>query len=286
MRGGAMNALAFMAERCDSLSTTARVAAASSCWIARLTGLEAVIQPKKRRGKRGQKKGSLTPQQEAVSNIDRDLLLLLDPSAEGPWHPRDFNADAHPEEVMLAAEPLRKLFDRATEVLQVYPGNELLVQVCQVAAKISALHTSTPVGKLLMTVQLLLVKAQEWEQYAAKHVSLKVEMAALSMLIGRWRELELKSWGDLLRCKEQSFVQVGYICIYTCTYLCIYTFMLYLHMYIHIYIHINYMHTYIYMYVCILCICMYICKVSFRWVGLYFVNFLANVISFFVNLHA
>jgi midasin len=210
MRGGAMNALAFMAERCDSLSTSARVAAASSCWIARLTGLEAVIQPKKRRGKRGQKKGSLTPQQEAVSSIDRDLLLLLDPSAEGPWHPRDFNADAHPEEVMLAANPLRKLFDRATEVLQVYPGNELLVQVCQVAAKISALHTSTPVGKLLMTVQLLLVKAQEWEQYAAKHVSLQVEMAALSMLIGRWRELELKSWGDLLRCKEQSFIQVGW----------------------------------------------------------------------------
>jgi midasin len=111
---------------------------------------------------------------------------------------------------MLAADPLRKLFDRATEVLQEFPGNELLVQVCQVAAKISALHTSTPVGKLLMTVQLLLVKAQEWEQYAAKHVSLQVEMAALSMLIGRWRELELKSWGDLLRCKEQSFVQVGY----------------------------------------------------------------------------
>lgn len=213
MRGGAMNALAFMAERCDSLSTSVRVAAASSCWISRLTGLEAIIQPKKRRGKRGQKKGSLTPQQEAVSNIDRDLLLLLDPSAEGPWHPRDFNADAHPEEVMLAANPLRKLFDRATEVLQEFPGNELLVQVCQVAAKISALHTSTPVGKLLMTVQLLLVKAQEWEQYAAKHVSLQVEMAALSMLIGRWRELELKSWGDLLRCKEQSFVQVNIMCI-------------------------------------------------------------------------
>ena len=218
-RGGAMNALSFMAEKCNSTTWgTGRSSSssASSSWIERLTGISAIQTSSgkngRRRGRgRGRGKGvaSETAAEAAVSNIDRDLLLLLDPSAEGSWHPKNFNADPHPEEVMLAAEPLRKLFDRATEVLQLYPGNELLVQVCKVAARISELHTSTPVGKLLMTVQLLLVKAQEWEQFAAKHVSLHVEMAGLTVLIGRWRELELKSWGQLLRCKEQSYVQTA-----------------------------------------------------------------------------
>ena len=217
LRGGAMNALSFMTEKCNpSTWGTGRSSSSSSSsvsWIERLTGISTtqVSHGKGNRRKLKRRKGvtSETAAEAAVSKIDRDLLLLLDPSAEGSWHPKDFNADPHPEEVMLAAEPLRKLFDRATEVLQLYPGNELLVQVCKVAARISELHTSTPVGKLLMTVQLLLVKAQEWEQFAAMHVSLHVEMAGLSVLIGRWRELELKSWGQLLRCKEQSYVQTA-----------------------------------------------------------------------------
>ena len=217
LRGGAMNALSFMADKCNSSSWTAERTSGNACisWLERLSGAEKSDgdqqkgKGKRRKGKgKGRGKGMIeSAAVAAVSTIDRDLLLLLDASAEGPWHPKDFNADPQPEEVMIAVEPLRRLFDRATEVLQLYPGNELLVQVCKVAARISELHTSTPVGKLLMTVQLLLLKAQEWEQFAAKHVSLHEEMAGLSTLIGRWRELELKSWGQLLRCKEQSYVQ-------------------------------------------------------------------------------
>ena len=217
LRGAALNALSFMSDKCNSSSWSTDRTSGNACisWLERLSGAERAggDQPKgkgKRRKGRGKGEGKGIIESAAVaavSVIDRDLLLLLDASAEGPWHPKDFNADPQPEEVMIAVEPLRKLFDRATEVLQLYPGNELLVQVCKVAARISELHTSTPVGKLLMTVQLLLLKAQEWEQFAAKHVSLQEEMAGLSTLIGRWRELELKSWGQLLRCKEQSYVQ-------------------------------------------------------------------------------
>jgi MoxR-like ATPase len=215
LRGGAMNALSFMANKCNSSAWRATDSSSAACasWLERLSGVSSADEGKgKGKGKKRKprrKNATESAAMVAVSVIDRDLLLLLDASAEGPWHPKDFNADPHPEEVMLAAEPLRKLFDRATQVLQLFPGNELLVQVCKVAARISELHTSTPVGKLLMTVQLLLVKAQEWEQFAAKHVSLHVEMAGLSVLIGRWRELELKSWGQLLRCKEQSYVQTA-----------------------------------------------------------------------------
>lgn len=211
LRGSSLNALSFMAEKCNTSSSSS--ASSSVSWLERLSGTEGLLNASKNRKKGKNRRGKADLGDTAVigvvSGIDRDLLLLLDPSAEGLWHPKNFNADPDPAEVMLAAEPLRKLFDRATEVLQLYPGNELLVQVCKVAARISELHTSTPVGKLLMTVQLLLVKAQEWEQFAAKHVSLQLEMAGLSVLIGRWRELELRSWSQLLRCKEQGYVQTA-----------------------------------------------------------------------------
>ena len=150
--------------------------------------------------------------------IDRDLLLLLAPSVEGPWRPRDFHTDPCPEgivvqyipfythslyytilahplphplthphiqplahhyhslpphlthlyylppfgsiETTLVAAPLHKLLNRATSVLQLYPGNELLLQVVKVAARIVGFPSATPLGKLLISVQLLLGKAQ------------------------------------------------------------------------------------------------------------------------------
>ena len=55
---------------------------------------------------------------------------------------------------------------------------------------------------MLISLEMLLRKAEEWEKYAARHSSLRAEMELLSGLIHRWRELELRSWEQLLRCKE------------------------------------------------------------------------------------
>ncbi len=35
---------------------------------------------------------------------------------------------------------------------------------------------------------------QEWEAYAAKHVSIKDELYMLSVLVARWRKMELYAW--------------------------------------------------------------------------------------------
>jgi hypothetical protein len=45
---------------------------------------------------------------------------------------------------------------------------------------------------------------QLWEETAAKHVKLAAELAPLSALAGRWRQMELSSWRALLeRTKER-----------------------------------------------------------------------------------
>ena len=86
-----------------------------------------------------------------------------------------------------------------------FPGNELLIQVCKLSARIADFHISTPLGKMLTSMEFLLKKSLEWEQYAAKHVSLQDEMSAVSAVINQWRNLELQSWEELLRSKEIFF---------------------------------------------------------------------------------
>jgi hypothetical protein len=142
-------------------------------------------------------------------SVDRDLLLLLSAdididSSSSSHKPLDFHKDPNPLESAKASGILQAIFDRSSELLSLFPGNELLLQVCRVSAKISEFHVSTSIGKMLISVQLLLQKAEEWELYAAKHVSLREEMNRLGVLISEWRELELRSWETLLRSKEVS----------------------------------------------------------------------------------
>lgn len=104
--------------------------------------------------------------------IDRDLLFLLDPTAEvnnhrtgreavsmrqaadkneqSSWKPADFHVDPNPAEVVQAAPALKAIFSRACELLVMFPANELLVQVCKVAARISDFHITTPLGKVIL----------------------------------------------------------------------------------------------------------------------------------------
>ena len=47
-------------------------------------------------------------------------------------------------------------------------------------------------------MELLLARAQLWEESAAKHVSMAPQLASLAGLATRWRRLELASWRCLL----------------------------------------------------------------------------------------
>ena len=96
---------------------------------------------------------------------------------------------------------------KVVDLLVCFPGNELLLNICKIFSHITQFSIHEPVGKILQSVQLLLKAAQEWEQYAAKHVSLSESMSGLTLLITRWRTLELNSWSGLLRGKEISYVQ-------------------------------------------------------------------------------
>jgi len=175
--GGAVHALGSMAIRClpsSDVSASWTDLGDETSWLAALGG----------------------------AGVDRDLLYLMDHRARGEWNPLDFHQDPHPEEVRRAHAPLVALTDRIEQLLIRFPGNEILVLIFKLSARITTFHLATPLGKMLASLELLLRKAQEWEQYAAREYALTEYTQALARLVARWREEELSSWPRLLRCKE------------------------------------------------------------------------------------
>lgn len=137
-----------------------------------------------------------------IDTIDRDMLLLIDPSSNHTSNPSSFHFDSNVFEVCKATICLEQLFQRASSILIDIPGNEILTCICQLCYKIADFHANASIGRMLTSLQILLIKCQEWTQYAARHVSLQDQMESIRKLISTWRQLELKSWEDLLRSKE------------------------------------------------------------------------------------
>ena len=140
-------------------------------------------------------------------SMDRDLLLLLEGyhftmTPEAAYSPNSFHFDENPSEILLAEIPLRRLLDRSSELLRIYPGNEILLKISKLSMQILEYHVTVPVGKMLVALQVLLKCTQEWENYASRQVSIGENISAISSLISKWRTLELKSWEDLLRNEE------------------------------------------------------------------------------------
>ena len=139
--------------------------------------------------------------------IDRDMLLLLECKYVADWNPLNFHIDPNPSALTKCHDLLRKILQNTMDILLRFPGNEILVLICQVCARILEFPITVSVGKMLASAQFLLLRMQEWEQYAARDVSLKEDMQLLVNQISQWRELELNSWTDLLRCKEVEYVR-------------------------------------------------------------------------------
>jgi MoxR-like ATPase len=136
-----------------------------------------------------------------ITGIDRDLDTLLD--VDTIQRNPDFHKDPNVEEAMKGKVTIETFIARAVAILHVFPDNEILLQISRVAAAILGLHVSTALGKLLISCEVLLRKANEWEDVASSHYSLSNEISSLKMLIGRWRDIELNSWKSLLRCREE-----------------------------------------------------------------------------------
>ena len=119
----------------------------------------------------------------------------------------NFHRDPNPAETTKAALPLQNLLSRTSQLLTAFPGHSVLLSVGQVAEKVKKLEvTSTSVGKIMTGLEVILRKAQEWEQHASERVKLGSALQEVSILVAHWRKLELQSWSSLMDMREERFV--------------------------------------------------------------------------------
>lgn len=119
-----------------------------------------------------------------------------------------FHTEPNPSEVVKACSPLRLLMTRTSQLLTAFPGHSILLAIGQAAEHVSKLDLSTTsVGKAMTGLELILRKAQEWEQHASARLKFGVALQEISQLIANWRRLELSSWPQLLSHRENLFVR-------------------------------------------------------------------------------
>ncbi|PHZ13684.1 midasin [Rhizopus microsporus ATCC 52813] len=101
-------------------------------------------------------------------------------------------------------EPVVNRFKaRVLELAEQWPEHAILEQLLVICDRILTFSILSPVAKFLTGIELLLQKSEDWEAYAAKHVSLKSQRDELIALIVNWRQLELNCWPKLLAAQEQ-----------------------------------------------------------------------------------
>uniref|UniRef100_A0A7S2K0T1 VWFA domain-containing protein n=1 Tax=Leptocylindrus danicus TaxID=163516 RepID=A0A7S2K0T1_9STRA len=111
----------------------------------------------------------------------------------------DFHHDPNPMEVCKAEACLSNFLIRVNQLLRAFPGHAVLVAIAQVSERVRQLDISTvPLGKVLSGLEVILRKAQEWEQHSSERVTLGQPLKEISKLVAQWRKLELSSWKPLL----------------------------------------------------------------------------------------
>ena len=119
----------------------------------------------------------------------------------------DFHNDPLPSVAKLAEEPIGKLMARITQLLTAFPGHSILLGIGRVCERVRKLDLiTTPIGKVMTGIEIILKHAQSWEQHASERVQLGTSLEAVGHLVARWRKLELESWPSLLQGRKARHI--------------------------------------------------------------------------------
>ena len=124
-------------------------------------------------------------------------LFVLIPTPAKPCTDVDVYAAAGGEATLLAPA-LAALQLRVDTLLEEWDDNPLLLQLGAIAIRLHGMGSATQLKVLMTGLELLLARAQVWEEGAARHVKLAAELDTLSALALRWRKMELQGWSGML----------------------------------------------------------------------------------------
>ena len=146
-----------------------------------------------------------TPEEEqAMQEVKKRSKAELDEDAAADALDTELTVGGCPGEMALIVPPVAAARRRLTVLLEEWPDHPLLTQLAAICDRMLALPLLGPVKAGLTGIELLLARAQIWEESAASHTSHKAELNELAKLALRWRARELRTWPRLLaRCSER-----------------------------------------------------------------------------------
>ncbi|RLW12433.1 hypothetical protein DV515_00000890 [Chloebia gouldiae] len=119
--------------------------------------------------------------------VTSDLVLQQD----GPY---DFYQHPNIQQVRQCQPVLDNFAKEINGLLQEWPEHPVLVQLLVVMDRIRSFPLSSPLSKFLNGLEILLTKAQDWEENASRALSLRKHLDLVTQLIIQWRRLELNCW--------------------------------------------------------------------------------------------
>ncbi|KAI9498449.1 hypothetical protein BDB00DRAFT_755080 [Zychaea mexicana] len=122
----------------------------------------------------------------------------------------DFYTSENVAEAKKVHPVVQRFKARVEQIQQEWPDHAVLQQLVVICDRLLSFSIVSPVAKFLTGIELLLQKSEDWEAYAAKHVSLSAQREELIQLIVQWRQLELNCWPTLLAAQEQYSQNAAY----------------------------------------------------------------------------
>jgi midasin len=122
-----------------------------------------------------------------------------------PASPYNFYIDSHVPEIRRAAILIESLKKALDVLAQEWPDQMVLQHLRDRCAQILSLSAESPVAKILVLLEQLLLQTDDWEMYASQETTLKKHRDAITELVISWRRLELSSWRGLLQTQAQTF---------------------------------------------------------------------------------
>uniref|UniRef100_A0A8C2SW72 Midasin n=1 Tax=Coturnix japonica TaxID=93934 RepID=A0A8C2SW72_COTJA len=113
-----------------------------------------------------------------------DLML----QQNGPY---DFYQHPNIKQVRQCQPVLEDFVKEINRLLQEWPEHPVLLQLLVVIDRIQSFPLSSPLSKFLNGLEILLAKAQDWEENASRALSLRKHLDLVTQLIIQWRKLEL-----------------------------------------------------------------------------------------------
>ncbi|KAJ1784682.1 hypothetical protein LPJ62_004544, partial [Coemansia sp. RSA 2167] len=157
---------------------------------------------------RGLRGANVTALATVLRVATADIAASPDAQASGvrAEHVHDFYHDAWASEAVLLKPLAAAIAARAQHLLIEWPDHAVLQQISDMSTRLLQLPITTSVAKLLAGLEQLHERAQDWEAYASRDVSI-TELHDAARLIIRWRQRELNAWPHLLRAQELEFAR-------------------------------------------------------------------------------